>query len=88
MTFEYDEFADSLHVSISEPASSCVYVEGETAGVLLRVEETTGIVRGFEISAWKKRIAHGQILIPEIGSQDFVKEWLSSPQTKDLPQRR
>jgi len=30
MTFEHDESADVLWVSISEPSSLCVYVEGQT----------------------------------------------------------
>ena len=66
MIFQYDEFADSLWVSLSEPSSPCVYMEGQTAGVLLRIEEATGIVRGFEIIAWSRRIAKGDVLVPEV----------------------
>jgi hypothetical protein len=76
MTFEYDEFADNLWVSISKPSSACVYVESETPGVLLRVEETSGIIRGFEITAWKRRLAVGAVFIPEISNEEFCKDWV------------
>lgn len=76
MIFEHDEFADSMWVSISEPSSPCVYVEGQTAGVLLRVEEATGIVRGFEVTAWSRRIAKGAVIVPEITEREFQVEWI------------
>lgn len=75
MIFQYDEFADSLWVSLSEPSSPCVYVEGQTAGVLLRIEEATGIVRGFEIIAWSRRIAKGDVLVPEVTDPGFQAQW-------------
>lgn len=88
MTFQYDEFADSLHVSLSEPSSACIYVESESFGVLLRVEEITGLIRGFEVSAWRKRIGIGQVLIPEIGNSDFVREWLLQQSLVEIPKAR
>ena len=75
MIFQYDEFADSMWVSLSEPSSSCVYVESQTPGILLRVEEGNGIIRGFEIIAWSRRIAAGSIMIPEIVDPDFQAQW-------------
>lgn len=75
MTFQYDEFADSLWVSLSEPASECAYVESQTPGVVLRVEETGGIIRGFEILAWSRRIGRGPILVPEIIDPEFSRRW-------------
>jgi hypothetical protein len=75
MTFEYDEFADVLWVSTSEPASPCVYVESKTVGVILRVEERTGAVRGFQVIAWSRRIAKGPVLIPEIDDKEFQTDW-------------
>lgn len=78
MIFQYDEFADSMWVSLSEPSSPCVYVEGQTAGVLLRVEESTGIVRGFEVIAWSRRIAKGTVLIPEVTDPEFQAQWIKN----------
>jgi len=75
MTFQYDQSADVLWVSLSEPAAMCVYVESETHGVILRVEESTGTIRGFRVLAWNRRIAAGPILIPEITDPDFQEEW-------------
>jgi hypothetical protein len=76
MTFEYDEFADTMWVALSEPMHPCVYTEGETAGVILRIEKISGIIRGFEITAWKRRLAHGLILIPEISDSNFSVNWI------------
>lgn len=81
MTFEYDAYSDTMLVSISEPSSPCVYVEGQTPGVLLRVEESTGIVRSFEISLWGRRIVKGPILVPEITDPDFQALWLKNLST-------
>jgi hypothetical protein len=78
MTFEYNEFADTMLVSVSEPASPCVYVEGQTAGVILRVEESTGIVRGFEVLLWSRRIAKGPVLIPEVTDPEFQTQWMTN----------
>jgi hypothetical protein len=74
MTFEYDAYSDTMLVSFSEPLSPCVYIEGETAGVLLRVEESTGIVRSFEVSLWSRRIAGGPVFVPDITA--FQAQWL------------
>ncbi len=76
MTFEYNQFADAMLVSISEPSSSCVYIESQTPGVLLRVEESTGIVRSFEVVLWSRRIAAGLIMIPEVNDPGFQTQWL------------
>lgn len=76
MTFEYSEFADVMVVSISEPLSPCVYVESQTAGVILRVEESTGTVRSFEVLVWSRRIAAGILMIPEITDPEFQAEWI------------
>jgi len=76
MIFQYDEFADSLWVSLSEPSSLCVYMESQTAGVILRIEESTGIVRGFEVIAWSRRIAQGVVLVPEVTDPDFQSQWI------------
>jgi hypothetical protein len=78
MTFEYNEFADAMLVAVSEPASPCVYVEGQTAGVILRVEESTGIVRGFEVLLWSRRIAKGPVLIPEVTDPEFQTQWMTN----------
>jgi hypothetical protein len=86
MIFQYDEFADSLWVSVSEPSSPCVYVEGQTAGTILRVEESTGIVRGFEIIAWSRRIAKGDVLVPEATDPGFQEQWIRD-QSKMTEQR-
>jgi hypothetical protein len=82
MTFDYHEPTDTMWVSISEPASLCVYVESDTPGVVLRVEECSGIIRGYEVTAWRRRLAKGALNIPEAGSDDFVKEWIAT-----LPER-
>jgi len=81
MIFQYDEYADSMWVSLSEPTSPCVYREGQTPGVILRVEESTGIVRGFEVTAWSRRIAVGSVLVPEVGNTDFKSLWFIGGQT-------
>lgn len=78
MIFQYDECADSMWVSISEPSSPCVYMESQTAGVLLRIEESTGIVRGFEVIVWSRRIAKGPVLIPEITDPEFQAQWIKN----------
>jgi hypothetical protein len=78
MTFEYDRFSDTMLVSLSEPSSPCVYIEGETAGVLLRVEESLAVVRSFEISLWSRRISNGPVLIPEITDSNFQIQWLQN----------
>jgi hypothetical protein len=75
MTFEYDDFGDVMWVSLSEPSSLCVYVESKTPGVVLRVEEASGKVRGFQVLVWSRRIARGPILIPEIDDSEFQMEW-------------
>jgi hypothetical protein len=75
MTFQYDEFADVLWVSLSEPTTVCVYVESQTHGVLLRVEESTGVIRGFQVLVWSRRIAAGPVLIPEIVDPEFQEQW-------------
>ena len=75
MTFEYDDFADVMWVALSEPSSVCVYVESKTPGVVLRVEEASGSIRGFQILVWSRRIARGPILIPEILDFEFEAEW-------------
>lgn len=80
MTFEYDADSDTMLVSISEPSSPCVYVEGQTFGVLLRVEEETGIVRSFEVLLWGRRITAGPVLIPEITDPEFQTHWLANQQ--------
>jgi hypothetical protein len=78
MTFEYSEVADLMLVSLSEPSSPCVYEESQTPGVILRIEESTGIVRGFEILVWSRRIAKGPVLIPEVSDHEFQTEWLKN----------
>jgi hypothetical protein len=75
MTFQYDECADVLWVALAEPRALCVYVESQTPGVILRVEEVTGAIRGFQILAWSRRIAVGPVLIPEIIDDDFQEQW-------------
>jgi hypothetical protein len=65
-----------MWVSLSEPSSPCVYLEGQTAGVLLRVEESTGIIRGFEVIVWSRRIAKGTVLIPEVTDPEFQAQWI------------
>jgi hypothetical protein len=62
-------------VSISEPSAPCVYVESQTPGVILRVEESTGIVRSLEVLLWSRRIAAGILMIPEITDPEFQAEW-------------
>ena len=76
MTFEYSEFADVMVVSISEPSSPCVQVESQTPGIILRVEESTGIVRSFEVLLWSRRISVGVIIVPEITDLEFQAEWV------------
>jgi hypothetical protein len=78
MTFEHDESADVLWVSISEPSSLCVYVEGQTPGVILRIEESTGVVCGFQILVWSRRISKGPILIPEVTDTEFQEQWVKN----------
>ncbi len=80
MTFEYDEFADVLWVSVSEPSAPCVYVESQTLGVILRVEESTGVVRGFQVTAWTRRIALGTVLVPEVTDPEFQSQWIKNLQ--------
>jgi hypothetical protein len=75
MTFQYDEFADVLWVSLSEPTAPCVYMESQTHGVILRVEESTGIIRGFQVIAWNRRIAVGPVRVPEIIDPEFQEHW-------------
>jgi hypothetical protein len=76
MTLEYGEFADVMVVSISEPSAPCVYFESQTPGVILRVEESTGIVRSFEVLLWSRRFARGPILVPEVTDPEFQSEWM------------
>ena len=76
MTFEYSEFADVMVVSISEPSSPCVQVESQTPGIILRVEESTGIVRSFEVLLWSRRISADVIIVPEIIDLEFQAEWV------------
>jgi hypothetical protein len=76
MIFEYDDCADVMWVSISEPSALCVYVEGQTPGVILRVEESTGIVRDIHVTAWSRRIAAGDVLIPELSDPEFQAQWI------------
>ena len=78
MTFEHDEFADVLWVSISEPSTPCVYVESQTLGIILRVEESTGTVRGFQVTAWSRRIALGPVLVPEVTDPEFQSQWMDN----------
>jgi hypothetical protein len=78
MTFEYNAFADVMVVSISEPSSTCVYVESQTPGVILRVEESVGIVRGFEVIVWSRRIAKGIVLVPEVTDPEFQALWMKN----------
>jgi hypothetical protein len=80
MTFEYDAYTDTMLVSISEPSSPCVYVEGQTPGVLLRVEDSIGTVRSFEVSLWSRRIAAGSVLVPEVTDPEFQVQWLKNLQ--------
>lgn len=80
MTFEYDHSADVLWVSLSEPAAKCAYMESQTPGVILRVESFTGIIRGFEVLAWSRRITAGPVLIPEIVDPSFQSEWVKTVQ--------
>lgn len=75
MTFQYDEFADVLWVSLSEPTAACVDTESQTHGVILRIEESTGIIRGFQIIAWSRRIAVGPVIVPEIIDPEFREHW-------------
>jgi hypothetical protein len=75
MTFDYNAYSDKMLVSISEPESQCVYVEGQTPGVILRVEDATGTVRSFEVLLWSRRIAENTVLIPEIANPEFQKKW-------------
>jgi hypothetical protein len=75
MTFQYDHSADVLWVSLSEPTALCVYVESQTHGVILRVEEATGIIRGFQVLAWQRRIERGPVLVPEITDPEFNEQW-------------
>lgn len=84
MTFEYNDFSDVMFVSLSEPNAPCVYIESETPGVVLRIEEATGIVRGFEVLVWSRRIAKGLVLIPEVTDPDFHAQWIKNlSQTRD-----
>jgi hypothetical protein len=82
MTFEHDQSADVLWVSLSEPAHKCAYMESQTPGVILRVEASTGVIRGFRILAWTRRVAVGPVLIPEIVDPNFQEEWLKMTQNQ------
>ena len=82
MTFEHDQSADVLWVSLSEPATKCVYMESQTPGVILRIEASTGVIRGFEVIAWTRRVAAGPVLIPEIVDPGFQSEWLRTVQNQ------
>jgi hypothetical protein len=53
-------------------------MEGQTAGVLLRIEESTGIIRGFEVLAWSRRIAAAIVMIPEVTDPEFQAEWIKN----------
>lgn len=77
MTFEHDEFADTMWVSLSEPVSQCVAVDSDTAGVILRIEQASGIIRSFEVTAWSRRLAKGSILIPEVSDTEFSQRWVA-----------
>ena len=81
MTFEHNAFSDTLLVSISEPKAPCVYSESQTPGVLLRIEESTGIVRSFEVFVWSRRVARGIVLIPEVNDPAFEAQWVSKQKT-------
>lgn len=87
MTFEYNTFADTLLVSISEPEAPCVYSESQTPGVLLRIEESTGIVRSFEVVLWSRRLARGLVLVPEVNDPEFQVRWTSA-QKRPSPAKR
>lgn len=80
MTLEYDECSDVMSVSLSEPSSLCVYIESDTAGVLLRLEEATGLIRSFEVSSWSRRVATGPVLVPEVSDSDFRWRWTAQLQ--------
>ena len=80
MTFEYDDYSDTLLVSLSEPSSPCVYVEGHTPGVILQVEESKGIVRSFQVLVWSRRISKGPVLVPEVTDPDFQAHWIKNQQ--------
>jgi len=86
MTFEYNAFSDTLLVSISEPKAPCVYSESQTPGVLLRIEESTGIVRSFEVFVWSRRVTRGTVLIPEVNDPAFQAGWIKAQ--KKLPQEK
>ena len=48
MTFEYDDLADVMHISFSEPGSMCTYMDS-ASGAVLRIEKSTGKIVGVKI---------------------------------------
>ncbi len=75
MTLEYDDLADVMEVSFSEPTSKCTYVES-ISGAILRVEISTGRIVGARILGYSRRsIQSGVIDIPEMKDARFTAEW-------------
>jgi hypothetical protein len=76
MTFEYDDLADVMHISFSEPESMCTYIDS-VSGAILRVEKATGRIVGARILGFSRVIKHGAYNIPEMNDPSFQTEWVA-----------
>lgn len=75
MTLEYDDLADVMHVTFSEPESWCTYTES-SSGAILRVEEATGRIVGARILGFSRILAKVDAYsIPEMSDPGFQAEW-------------
>ena len=81
MTFEYDDLADVMHISFSEPESMCTYTDS-VSGAILRVEKATGKIVGARILGFSHVIKRGAYDIPEMNDPNFQAEWIAHHQQK------
>jgi len=75
MTFEYDNSADVLYLTLEDrPPEQCRFVENKH-GDVLRIDKNTGEIIGVTIISFLLRIKKGlEISVPEIGPIPFKKQ--------------
>lgn len=71
MTFSYDDDADVLYLDFADFSGKATYVEN-TSGDILRVDIESGRVLGVTVLFFMRRMAQGDISIPEVGFVPFT----------------
>ena len=66
MKLDYDRSADVLYVTFSNGTGKCEYLEN-SRGHIIKIDSATSEIVGCTIPMFSRRVAEGELEIPEIG---------------------